>query len=541
MYGTSEGLTTTFRVLAQSDSEAVGRVLESALDCTSAIIQEEALVGILTRRDHGGQRELLRRWDSLSSHWRQVIKKHRSRMVWVLRDAVLGHDLTMCANGCHAAVWLREYDLVPALLNTLSDPLSVGGDLVATTLLGLTEQLYEELALPPEDGTRRDPQLVRQHIVSGLEDAVQRYSRHKRREVIEAFLLLVNRENVTLKQILQDPHHAAFVVLVDALLKSPRPGVIRLLLNFLDDPHAPSAAITAVGNRSDVPFVRYLLRKIGREPSPVVAQNLKRMTAIAWLRNLDTYLEQFDEGGQHALVRLVMCSGVPRQQAFTMIDHVMHGGTPGGRRAAAEALEEFNGGEANALSLAALDDVDPHVQAAVLGHIRRRGIPGMLSRLIDLLESPHLVVRQAARKSLAEFSFKRFIGAFDMLDEAVRQSTGALVKKVDAHTIPLLQLELRSRVRTRRLRGLAIARSMDAVLELEPLIIELLKDEDHLIRAEAAAALAYSRSEESFRALEELLDDRSLVVQEAVHKSLAARRAGAPGMHAAADLPERTG
>jgi HEAT repeat protein len=181
------------------------------------------------------------------------------------------------------------------------------------------------------------------------------------------------------------------------------------------------------------------------------------------------------------------------------------------------------------------------VQAAVLGHIRRRGIPGMLSRLIDLLESPHLVVRQAARKSLAEFSFKRFIGAFDMLDEVVRQSTGALVKKVDAHTVPLLQLELRSRVRTRRLRGLAIARSMDAVLELEPLIIELLKDEDHLIRAEAAAALAYSRSEESLRALEELLDDRSLVVQEAVHKSLATRRASTPGVHAAADLPERTG
>jgi hypothetical protein len=234
-----------------------------------------------------------------------------------------------------------------------------------------------------------------------------------------------------------------------------------------------------------------------------------------------------------------MTSGVPRQQAFTTIAQLMRGGTSGGRRAAAEALEEFNGGEANSLALAALDDADPHVQAAVLGHIRRRGIPGMLSRLIDLLESPHLIVRQAARKSLAEFSFKRFIGAFDMLDEAVRRSTGALVKKVDSHTVPLLQLELRSRVRTRRLRGLGIVRSMDAVIELEPLIVELLKDEDHLIRAEAASALAFSRSEESLHALEELLGDRSLVVQEAAHKSLAGRKGGAAGAHAAADFPER--
>jgi HEAT repeat protein len=312
-------------------------------------------------------------------------------------------------------------------------------------------------------------------------------------------------------------------------------------LNFLDDPHAPSAAITAVGNRGDVPFVRYLLRKIGREPSPVAGQNLKRITAIAWLRSLDGYLDQLDDGGQHALVRMAMASGVPRQQVFTVIEQSFRNGTPGGRRAAAEALEEFNGGKANALALAALDDADPHVQAAVLGHVRRRGIPGMLSRLIDLLESPHLVVRQAARKSLAEFSFKRFIGAFDMLDEAVRRSTGALVKKVDSHTIPLLQMELRSRVRTRRLRGLAIVRAMDAVLELEPLIIELLTDEDHLIRAEAAAALAFSRSEESLYALEELLGDRSLVVQEAARKSLTARKRIAGGAGLAADFPENAG
>ena len=128
-----------------------------------------------------------------------------------------------------------------------------------------------------------------------------------------------------------------------------------------------------------------------------------------------------------------------------------------------------------------------------------------------------------------------------MLDEAVRRSTGALVKKVDLRTIPLLQAELRSRIRTRRLRGLAIARSMDAVAQLDPLIIELLKDEDHMIRAEAAASLAFSPSEESLRGLEELLGDRSLVVQEAARKSLAARRAVPAASNAAADFPEIAG
>ena len=309
-----EGLTTTFRVLAQTDSEAVGRVLASALDCTNAIIQEEALVGILKRRDLSGQRELLRRWDSLSGHWREIIKKYRSRMIWALRDAMLGNDMTMCANACHAAVWIREYDLVPVLLNTLGEPLSASGDLAAITLLGLTEQLYEELASPPADVDRRDPQLVRQHVVSGLEEfgAALRPPQAARGD---RGLSVVGQSRQRDAQ--TDPSGSAPRGLSGACRRDaeePTPGVVRLLLNFLDDPHAPSAAMTAVGNRGDVPFVRYLLRKIGREPSPVVRQNLKRITSIACLRSLGTYLEQLDDGGQHALVRLVMASGVPREQ-----------------------------------------------------------------------------------------------------------------------------------------------------------------------------------------------------------------------------------
>ena len=44
--------------------------------------------------------------------------------------------------------------------------------------------------------------MIRRQVVGSLEPAVQRYGQHKRREVIEAFLLLANRDNATLKQIL---------------------------------------------------------------------------------------------------------------------------------------------------------------------------------------------------------------------------------------------------------------------------------------------------------------------------------------------------
>ncbi len=519
----TQGLATTFRVLTHSDSESAGRVLLAALESPTPEIQESALTAVLRRRDQGARRELLRRWEQMNPRWRVIIKRNRDCMDRVLREAVLGDDVTLGATACEAAIWLSDYDLVTTLLTALGEGLHPNADLLARTLLALADQLYEELADPRPDASQRDPQRLRQHVVSTLEQSVQRYGRHKRREVLEAFLSLAPRDNAMLRQVLLEPHHAAFLVTLDVLAKSSRPGVMRLLLSFLDDPHAPSAALSIVGNRCDLTFLRHVLRKIGRDPSPIVRQNLKRIGAVAWIRSAEACLQELDEQAQHAAVRMIVTSAIPRAQIFALLESVLKVGKPAGRRAAAEALAEFNGAEANALALKALGDPDPQVQAAIILQLRRRGIPGVLARLVELLESPHPAVRQAARKSLAEFTFHRYLGAFDMLDDDVRRSTGALVKKVDPQILPLLRAEMLSKIRTRRHRALLIARAVDLVYALEPLIIDLLKDEDHMVRAEAASVLASCSSEASRDALRDALDDHSPAVQEAVRRSLTAR------------------
>ena len=204
----------------------------------------------------------------------------------------------------------------------------------------------------------------------------------------------------------------------------------------------PLAVLSVATNRSDSTFIRNLLNKIGRKPSDAVRQNLKRMCNIAWLRNIKTIVHDLDDACQHSLVILLMASGIPRPQAFSVIEYILQRGKPGGRREAARALAVFNGADANALALRALNDTDPQVQANVLTHIRRRSIPGGLQRLVEKLDSPHLDVRQAARNALAEFSFQRFLGTFDLMDEEDRLSTAAIVKKIDQQTIPLLREEL---------------------------------------------------------------------------------------------------
>jgi HEAT repeat protein len=522
----SEGLSTTLQLLATTSNEAAVRVLNAALDSPHAAIREGALSAILSRRSPAGHREVLRRLDAVDERSRAIIEEHRGRMTQALRDAVLSGDRQLCINGCRAAVWFREYDLIPPLINVLEDPSHPNRELAAGTLLELVHVLYGELADPHDDGARPDRDLVRRHVIGSLERSIQRFPGHGRREILQAYLLLVGRDSVVLKRLLDDPHHPAFLALVDVLSKSEAAGVIGLLLAFLDDPRAPSAALAVVAKRSDLRFLRYLLRKIGREPTTAVKQNLKRIESVAWLQDGAPALDPLDDAAQHAAVRLAMISGIPRPQAFSVVKHFLLSGKPGGRRAAAEALNEFHGAEANALVLKALEDKDPQVKASVLAQLRHRGIVGALPRLVEMVDSGHAVVRRAARASLDEFTFDRFLAAFDALDDEVRASTGTLVKKVDRQTIPQLKAEMQSQVRARRLRALTVAQVIGAVEPLEETILGHLHDSDHMVRAEAARALARGRLPCSRKALEEALTDPSATVQEAARESLRQRDLG---------------
>ena len=272
------------------------------------------------------------------------------------------------------------------------------------------------------------------------------------------------------------------------------------------------------------------MRKIGAEPSPAVAANLKRIENVAWLQSEPALLERLDDAGQYAAVQLAMRSGMNRWAVFKMIEFLLQHGNDGGRRAASAALEQFSGVEANALCLRALSDPSPEVQANALRQLRARGIPGALSRLVEMMETPHEMVRRAVRESLAEFNFRRFLAAYDMLEDEVRRSTGSMVRKIDPEAIPQLQEEVAAKSRTRRLRAIHAAVSMGAAVDVEEQLVQRLADEDHVVRAEAARALGDCNTPAAWDALADACGDRSIVVQEAAEESLLRLQKAARGM-----------
>jgi len=513
-------LAITLDLLTKTPNAAADGVLLPALDSFVPAIRDGALRALLQRGNVEAQRYAVTRLHTFDAAWRALLSEYRGRMSIAIRDAVLSPDLQLCKNGCELLLEFRDFELTPALVNAAEDDTNPNRVLAAHTLLQLAELLYDELASPRDPYSRRDPQRIRQQVVATLEQSLLRYNRHRVSAVLEAFLLLATRDNPTLKAILADPRNGNYLPLTDMLTHSLRPGVMRLILSFLDDAHAPSAAITLLAYRHDDKFVEHLLRKVGTEPSNAVAHNLRRIENIAWLQSEEVILQRLDEAAQRAAVALAVRSGVNRRAVFKMLESLLLRGKPSGRIAAAESLADFNGAEANALAMRALEDSEPEVQAKILPQLRQRGIPGAVGKLIELLESPHTVVRAAARESLAEFSFKRFVAAYDMLDDEVRRSTGEMVGKVDADAAALLVEELNAPARSRRLRGLSMAAAMGLAPRIEFDLHERLLDEDHLVRAEAARVLALCDTPDTHDVLREALTDRSLIVREAAEASL---------------------
>lgn len=535
----SAGLQATFAHLAQTENEAAVQLLIPALDSPHRAIQLGALRSLLERRSLAGQREIISRLHLLDEPWKAIIAERRASMSHALRDAILDASPRLCANGCQAALWFREYDLLPALINALEDESNPNAPLAAQTALALVDSFCTEFAENSSEQPHRDWRLLRARLTECLERSVQRFSRHKRREVLQAFLMLAAHDNPSLKQILDDPLDSRYLTVIDELTHRRHPEVLRLILDFLEDPGAPSAMLALMAHRSDPEFVKLLLERVGDKPSAFVAHNLGRIGNVAWLHDPQTLIDDLDDAGQQSLVRLVMASSMNRLESYKTVAQLVVRGQPGARRAATAALAEFHGAEANQLALKALLDDDEQVQASAIRQLRDRGIPGAISILLDMISSPSETIREAARDSLSEFKFPRFLASFDMLDEEVRVTSGKLVRKIDPSSAALLLEEARSPSRRRRIRALQMATAMEAASEIIDAVLQLLDDEDHLVRLEAAKALGQCRTMEAYAALTHATDDRSLTVRDAALTSLERIAKSSPAIALLSDAAER--
>lgn len=510
----------TLEFLGQTANEAAVPVLLAALGATDPAVQEKAFGALLARRRGAGQWALVERWHQFPESWQQRISEQPRSIAAAVRRAVLSTDESLCHNGCQIAVRSREYELIPALVAGAEDPQNPQRAQVAHTLLQLCELLEQEMSGPRDHRYRPDPARTRESVLPSLERGFDQFAHHGCRAIVEAFLMLASHEHPLLRKILDHPRHATHHVLVDQFTTSTRVSVMRLVLNLLEARPCSAIALQIVAKRSDLPFVRHLLHRAGGPAFESMRPALAKLPSIAWLEPERVQIGPLSGPEQAAAVQVLVASGMHRLRAFETLKQLLCHGAVEGRRAAAAALAAFGGAEANQLALDQLDDPDPLVQAQLVVQLRARNIPGAISRLVRLLESPHEATRTAASSCLSEFNVQQYLSLFDVMEGDARRNTGLLVMRIDPSAPAQLALELKSPSRTRRVRGLEAAAAMNAVSLVEPLVLGLLHDPDHFLRTEAARTLAYTDSPLAEQALRDALLDRSAAVREAAEQSL---------------------
>jgi hypothetical protein len=515
------GLATTFDILANTTNDSSAAVLVTALDASQREVRDLAITALLARRNAAAELHILRRWPDLSQRWKQQVADRPGWLSGAIRAAIVNRDPNLYRCACEAAVYTRDYDSIPVFVAAASDPANPFATNIAAATLELTELLAEELSAPRDYRIRRDPRLQRDHVVVSLEKVLTTTGLQYHRELLEAFLLLASRDNAVLKRILQSPTDRIAMAVIEQLTLNTRPGIERLLLSYLDDPHAPLSAMHAIGRRGDISFIRQVARKIGADPTPIVRTNLHRIDSLPWVAHHVSILDALREGEQAGIVHLAVESAAPRATALQVVDYIARHGKLEGRRIAAQALTELHGPAANELVLHLQKDEDSDVRAAAARQLRSRNIPGAIQQLLTLLESPHDAEREAAREGLAEFTLERFATNYDQMTPQARAAAGSLVRRVDSQAIEKLGIELTATARSRRKRALELAVALDVVATLQDAIAAAVKDEDQYVRIEAIRVMAKIDSQMARQTLRDALLDPLPLVQQAAEQALA--------------------
>jgi len=514
------GLTTTFNVLAASRNDSSNPTLLPALESSDPAVLNCALKAIIARRSKAGHLAVLQRWHQLSPQQREYLQEGRGRMSGALRDAVLSEDDQLFVNACELVEHFKEFDLVSTLVTLAENQKNKHAEAATELVLRLVQQLSELVHGPGDHQDRRNPESICRFVLESLERSVERFRTHNRVELIEGFVVLSGPSSGMLREILEDPHHPCYLAVINTLTNSQSIGVIEFLLGSLQTEFASLNILNVISKRADSQFLTSLLDYASREMPAKAVKNLGRIRSFAWLQPGNQGYASFSEQDQARCIKLVGTSGVKPIELLDLLENILKRGAAAARLAACEALASIPGDRGNRLVLDAISDTDPPVQAAATRQIRDRHIAGSMAILLKQIDSPHEMVREATCEALSEFSFANYLAGFEGLQEDARYTTGALVKKVDPHTVAGIMAEMEAKSRKRRLRAIEITDVMELAPSVAAELLLLLEDEDHLVRAAAADVLQFCPTGEVQEALRRATTDHSGAVQNAAKSSL---------------------
>ena len=219
--------------------------------------------------------------------------------------------------------------------------------------------------------------------------------------------------------------------------------------------------------------------------------------------------------GRRSAVRVIMASMMKRDKRLAVFGYLLAEANPKGNRRRRRA-GEIKSPEATVLVVKDLNNDDPLVRAHLLKQLRWRNVPGSMSLLIRMVDSPHDTA--GPRETLPEFTIRQYLVNFETMPEELRPTAGHIVHKSTPRPERCWSTDEKPVARPPPPRCAGRPRHGHG-RDLEKSVIELLNDEDHMVRIAAADALADCDTLPTWEALRDAMLDRSVAVQEVAEKA----------------------
>jgi hypothetical protein len=517
----SQPLKTTFSILGRTSAGEVAEVLAAALSVPCEAIQFAASEALLARVAISGHLAVLEKLDSLPESVTDLVRRQPHAVAGALRQSLLSGNAATRRVGWLVIRRTEQFEQFANLLELMTLSGLPDREALEDTFRWIVNRLYDHWQSGVTDPAATARALaVRQRWMADLLSCVDRFDDFVNPELIlEAMLILGEPSDAIVKRWLWHGTQWCRELADRLLLESRHPGVLRFLAKSLEQRYPHPFVLQAIQQRSDLEFVSSLLRSISQRNSSFFFVNLQQLSEVTWLELPLSILDTLPTDLQPALCTFVQATPLPRSTKSAVQEWMLQYGTAAGRQAA-ESLAPIDTSVWQYAVQQSLDSDDADVQAWATSQLRAHGIPEAFSLLVERVNSPHAVVREAARKELAGFETDRVLGLCDSLSNDEARRVGQLLLQVDLEALAKLRRKLAHPARQKRLQTARSVAKLGLATQLIDAVVTLAEDSDPLIRRSATEILVAVESDAARRTLEQLANDPHPRVHEAAQKAL---------------------
>lgn len=407
---------------------------------------------------------------------------------------------------------LAEFEAVPALIQGATDPSTLVREAALEALERLALLYRYHLANARGQADERSREFVERHraaVIAAVGALLRTYPGHQRR----IFLDLALESGADACEVVSEavparadaPLHRAVVEALEAAQTEP---AVELLFRLALEPGSRlrEMALGVMRRRRDPAFARAIGAWLGRLSPERLTALAERLTEIPWWPAVEAAAD-LDSLSATKFMELFSKAPLEAEKRDWMVLHFLGSPREEVRVRALVVLQAFRSALLPEAAGRALGDPSDAVKLAAARSISLLDIPNKSRLLGPLLQSPSEELRRLAVRELSREGFARYMESFDRLSPPQRETAARALAKIDGAMLDRLGEEVGSLDPERRLKALQVVGYVDAEKDLRTLLMDLIGDPDHRVRATAVKIVELSGHVEGMRLLIGALSD----------------------------------